>query len=117
MSVYVDQLPGSGWGKWNGGGHLLASSLEELHAMARELGLKRAWFQDRRYPHYDLTASKRALAIQAGAIEFPAGRVPDPVLVRCPEGGYQTRGEQRAQTAERRAAQLQSGGSESEAAG
>jgi hypothetical protein len=32
------------------------------------LGLKRAWFQDRsKYPHYDLTKSKRELAIKYGA--------------------------------------------------
>lgn len=41
------------------------SSLEELHAMATRLGLKREWFQDKpNAPHYDLVPTKRALAIQ-----------------------------------------------------
>jgi hypothetical protein len=63
MSVYVDRM-----------GHMRADSAEELHAMARKLGLKRDWFQGHnpRYPHYDLT-TKRALerAREAGAIEIP----------------------------------------------
>jgi hypothetical protein len=49
---------------------------EELHAMARKLGLKREWYQDRdksgrlhNHPHYDLTPSKRTLAIRYGAKE------------------------------------------------
>ncbi len=43
--------------------------IEELHKMADRLGLKRIWFQpgDGTHPHYDLTSSKRALAIQFGA--------------------------------------------------
>jgi len=42
--------------------------LSELHAMARRLGLKQSWFQDKPVtPHYDLTPTKRALAIKFGA--------------------------------------------------
>ena len=42
--------------------------LSELHAMARRLGLKQSWFQDKpATPHYDLTPTKRALAIRYGA--------------------------------------------------
>ena len=42
--------------------------LEELHAMARRLGLRRAWFQAYpTTPHYDLVPSKRALAVRLGA--------------------------------------------------
>lgn len=44
--------------------------LEELHAFAARLGLKRTWFQDRRgFPHYDLTPSKRLRAVALGAVE------------------------------------------------
>ena len=39
---------------------------EELHQMAEKLGLKRKWFQG---DHYDLTPSKRALAVKLGARE------------------------------------------------
>lgn len=42
--------------------------LAPLHAMAARIGLKRAWFQPRSSPHYDLTESKRALALEAGAV-------------------------------------------------
>jgi hypothetical protein len=48
--------------------HLYADSVEELHAFARELGLRRGWFQDHRLlPHYDLTAGRRKRALQLGA--------------------------------------------------
>lgn len=43
---------------------------EALHRMARSLGLKREWFQDRRgFPHYDLVDSRRPAALLAGAKE------------------------------------------------
>jgi hypothetical protein len=42
--------------------------LSELHAMARQLGLRRAWFQDKPgTPHYDLTPRKRAQSLVLGA--------------------------------------------------
>ena len=51
--------------------HMWADTLEELHAMAEKLGLKRAWFQNREsLPHYDLVPSKRKKAIQLGAKEI-----------------------------------------------
>lgn len=73
MSVYVDDgFAGTGWGKWNGGGHMQADSADELHAFAKRLGLKREWFQSTPgapwLDHYDLTASKRAKAFELGAI-------------------------------------------------
>lgn len=76
MSVYVDPL-------FTFGGdsaprcfrnkpscHMYADSPEELHAMALRIGLKRSWFQPHWHlNHYDLTPSKRLLAISYGAIE------------------------------------------------
>jgi hypothetical protein len=50
--------------------HMLADSLDALHAMAAAIGLKRAWFQDHGTPHYDLCQAKRTFAIQLGAIEI-----------------------------------------------
>jgi hypothetical protein len=44
-------------------------SVEELHAFASEIGLKRRWFQDGPRPHYDLRPSKRRLAVTKGAKE------------------------------------------------
>jgi hypothetical protein len=90
MTVFADQFP-DGWGKWTGGGHLTATDLDELHAMAKKIGLRREWFQDNgTFPHYDCQKRKRALAIKAGAVpvEFIAEPHPD-TLVKCPEGGYE----------------------------
>ncbi len=45
--------------------HLFADTLDELHAAARMLGLKRSWFQCQptgRHPHYDLTGGVLAKA-------------------------------------------------------
>jgi hypothetical protein len=73
MTVYVDELKdyqknvaghGSVWC------HLFSDDVEELHAFAGSLGLKRSWFQNRpRFPHYDLVPSKRALAVKKGAVQ------------------------------------------------
>ena len=50
--------------------HMIADRLEELHEMARHIGMKRAWFQDKAsFPHYDVSKMTRARAIAAGAIE------------------------------------------------
>ncbi len=44
-------------------------SLEELHAFAAQLGMKREWFQDHpKMPHYDITAEQRLIALKMGAI-------------------------------------------------
>lgn len=99
MTVYVDEF-GSGWGKWSGGGHLLATDLDELHALAASIGLRRAWFQDKTFPHYDVQASKRRRAVAAGAVEIAVGEIPDDVLMRVPARGplqgYETRAERHA---------------------
>ena len=50
--------------------HMLADSLDELHAMADRIGMKRKWFQNKGVPHYDLSKSKRELAVRYGAVEL-----------------------------------------------
>jgi hypothetical protein len=53
--------------------HMMADSLDELHAMADRIGVDRKWVQDADRPshtHYDISLSKRALAVKAGAIEI-----------------------------------------------
>lgn len=58
MTVYTD------------GVHLVSDDLDELHAFAARLGLKREWFQDHRHPHYDLTTQrKRDEALRRGAVK------------------------------------------------
>lgn len=53
--------------------HLISdTSLDELHAFAQLIGLKRAWAQlppKASAPHYDLTPLRRAAAVKAGATE------------------------------------------------
>lgn len=52
--------------------HMVADTVDELHAMAQRLGLKRSWFQVSRngMPHYDICQTKRAQAISFGAVEI-----------------------------------------------
>jgi hypothetical protein len=50
--------------------HMIADTEDELHAMADRIGLQRRWYQaDASTPHYDVSLSKKALALQHGAIE------------------------------------------------
>lgn len=51
--------------------HMMADSTEELHAMADKIGVSRRWIQHEGKPkeHYDICLSKRALAVNAGAVE------------------------------------------------
>src|SRR3990167_7657151 len=73
MTIYVDDLYNAkgprGHVRWC---HMAVGwdeDLEELHNMAVMIGLHRGYFQDDpNHPHYDLTPSKRALAIRYGAI-------------------------------------------------
>jgi len=59
---------------------LTDAGLEELHAMAELLGLKREWFQNHpRHPHYDLPPPKRELAIAYGAIPVSSREL----VMRC----------------------------------
>ncbi len=73
MGVYVDDGFAAGdWGRWSGGGHLQADSVDELHAFAARLGLARAWFQSRPgrpwNDHYDLTRRGKEQAVALGAV-------------------------------------------------
>lgn len=104
MTVYVDKFP-AGWGKWTGGGHLTTTDIDELHALAAKIGLKREWFQDKTFPHYDVQARKRLLAIAAGAVERDFLEPHDPAtLMKVRGGGYETYGERMAQAKARRSA-------------
>jgi hypothetical protein len=65
--------------------HLVADTLDELHAMADRIGVARRWYQGplkTRWPHYDIALSKRALAVQAGALEIEWRDAPA-VAKRC----------------------------------
>lgn len=70
MSVYVD-------GERNNFGrmimcHMLADTPDELHMTAKIIGMRREWYQSPNkasFPHYDLSLTRRKLAIKNGAIE------------------------------------------------
>jgi hypothetical protein len=73
VTVYVDHAFAAGdWGRWTGGGHLQADTIDELHAFAVRLGMRREWFQSRpgrpENDHYDLTRARRELALALGAV-------------------------------------------------
>lgn len=50
--------------------HMVADTDTELHAMADEIGVSRRHYQ---HDHYDISLSKRKLAIDAGAKEVTRG--------------------------------------------
>lgn len=86
MTVYVDDLVDYVLPKrspWRGAAcHMMGDQedLAELHAMAKQIGMNRAWFQDSKAtPHYDLSASFRAKAVAAGAVEVSQ----EDMLLRC----------------------------------
>lgn len=70
MSVYVDRMRAP-YGRMILC-HMLADTTEELHAMAELIGVKRKWCQhEGTYrEHYDISLTKRALAVKAGALEI-----------------------------------------------
>lgn len=99
MTVYVDDIRiparvGKINARWS---HLIADTQEELHDFARHLGLIQSWFQDpavngkpKAHPgtreaenwHYDVTDSKRKLAIELGAVPVPWDELPDVIDAR-----------------------------------
>jgi hypothetical protein len=54
--------------------HMIADTLDELHAMADAIGMKREWFQPTSFPHYDVCLMRKAKAVELGAIDVPTQR-------------------------------------------
>ncbi|BBX87981.1 DUF4031 domain-containing protein [Mycolicibacterium aubagnense] len=72
MTVYIDDMQrlarvGRLQARWS---HLMADTDDELHAFAAQLGLRRAWHQKpgTAISHYDVTETKRQLALRLGAV-------------------------------------------------
>ena len=65
MSVYVDDMRAP-YGRMIMC-HMCADSETELHDMADKIGVDRKWYQGN---HYDVSLSKRKLAVQYGAVEI-----------------------------------------------
>lgn len=70
MAVYVDDMEAS-YGRFVMC-HMLADTTAELLAMADRIGVNRKWIQKAGtvHEHFDIAKSKRALAVQFGAIEI-----------------------------------------------
>lgn len=47
--------------------HMISDDVAQLHQMAKLIGVERRWFQG---DHYDITKSKRELAVKYGAVEI-----------------------------------------------
>jgi hypothetical protein len=88
--IYVDSLvcyqiaPKKGGERYFGNGkpscHMATDGEpEELHRFAESIGLRRSWYQGGRLGHYDLTPSKRRLAVAKGAVEV----LPTELARRC----------------------------------
>ena len=65
MAVYVDneKIPFRGLRMC----HMLADTADELFEMADKIGVDRKHFQSSETPHFDISQSKRRLALQHGA--------------------------------------------------
>lgn len=67
MPVYIDGMNAK-YGRMKMC-HMIADTLEELHAMADTIGVQRKWFQNKAsFPHYDICLTKRASALRNGAL-------------------------------------------------
>lgn len=75
MVTYVDDMhryPVGRFGRMKMS-HLMADTDAELYAIADKIGVARRWVQDADKPsdiHFDIALVKRALAVEAGAVEI-----------------------------------------------
>lgn len=67
MTVYVDNMYKMDMGKLRSMrmSHMIADTEEELHKMAKAIGVARKWYQG---DHYGVCESKREIAINKGAV-------------------------------------------------
>lgn len=75
--IYVDAAE---WKKSPNGrksyAHMVADSMEELHAFAERIGVKKHFFhRSKTAPHYDITSEQHSVAIAAGAQLVPSREV------------------------------------------
>lgn len=77
MTVYVDDMRAS-YGRMVMC-HMVADTLHELHSMADAIGVQRKWYQGppkTKHAHYDISLTKRQLAIEKGAVEISMRQAP-----------------------------------------
>lgn len=68
MAVYVDKARNP-YGRMIMS-HMIGDNLEDLFAMARDIGMQASWFQPHSFPHFDVSRARRARALELGAIEI-----------------------------------------------
>lgn len=72
--IYIDPLMNHGWklrGHPQRNCHMFTDdNINELHKMAELIGMKRSWFQNKRIPHYDLTAARAEKAVELGVVQL-----------------------------------------------
>ena len=92
MAVYVDDAVTLWRGRrW---AHLMADTLDELHAFAADLGIPRHAFQNRTSgAHYDVPAELRERALALGAVAISRHRDRDQVRAVIARARAQGRGE------------------------
>ena len=88
MSVYVDDMRAS-YGRMKMC-HMVADSTAELLAMADRIGVNRKWLQKPGTPHehFDIALSKRALAVDAGAVEVSMMQIGRIIRARREDGRH-----------------------------
>lgn len=86
MAVYVDDMEAP-FGRMEMC-HMIADSSEELLIMADAIGVGRKWIQDRgtSREHFDVTLSKKKLALAHGAVEIEYGVVLAEMLAQRDRG-------------------------------
>lgn len=63
--------------------HMVADSRVELHEMADAIGIDRRHFQSKSsMPHYDISKSKRKIAVEKGAVEVTEREIVEMVRKR-----------------------------------
>lgn len=67
MPVYVDNMKASY--RRMKMCHMVADSIDELLDMADKIGMQRKWLQPLSHPHFDVSLTRRALAVAHGAIQ------------------------------------------------
>lgn len=75
MPVYVDDMHKTSMGRYGRMKmcHMVADTVDELHAMADKIGVARQWYQGPPKtinPHYDICTKMRDRAIACGATEL-----------------------------------------------
>lgn len=74
MTVYVDDMYMYDMGKFGRMkmSHMIADTHEELVSMARSIGVAEKWIQQRgtHQEHFDISMSRRMLAVRNGAVEI-----------------------------------------------